>query len=67
MVSFVVFSGRPPPPRERGQGGPHDSWRDVQTSLGDRGWFVRDGITHGAIHKAPSELHSWKGWREGGC
>lgn len=47
-----------------GQGGPHDSWRDDQTSLGDRGRFMRDySITHVAIHKAASELHSGKGWK----
>lgn len=30
------------------------------------GWFVREGgITHIAVHKVASELHRWKGWREG--
>lgn len=64
MVSFFFSRQAPLGGGGRGQGGPHDSWRDVQTSLADRGRFLRDhGITHVAIHKVASELHSWKGWK----
>lgn len=63
MVSFFFLQAGP-----LGWGGGGSGWampllEDGGTVSGT-GWFVREGsITHKAIHKVASELHSWKSWR----
>lgn len=65
MVSFFFLQAGPP----GGLGGVrvgHMTPGGMVRPASGTGWFVREGsITHKAIHKVASELHSWKGWREG--